>query len=116
MHALERKARGPGQPAERVSVNFVPSLFTVDFGGVAASASYTNSGLVGGFGLIFSGVGDQLFLGTAGAGGPFSNFDVSDLAGRLERVLVAMTGDPERRLSSLDVLDAGRARPAGGVG
>ena len=105
VHALERKARGPGQPAERVSVNFVPSLFTVDFGGVAASASYTNSGLVGGFGLIFSGVGDQLFLGTAGAGGPFSNFDVSDLAGRLERVLVTMTGDPERRLSSLDVLD-----------
>ena len=60
---------------------------------------------MGGFGLIFSGVGDQLFLGTAGAGGPFSNFDVSDLAGRLERVLVAMTGDPARRLSSLDVLD-----------
>ena len=107
VHALERKARGPGQPAERVSVNFVPSLFTLDFGGVAASASYTNSGLVGGFGLIFSGVGDQLFLGTAGAGGPFSNFDVSDLAGRLERVLVAMTADPARRLSSMDVLDAG---------
>ena len=107
VHALERKARGPGQRAERVSVNFVPSLFTLDFGGVAASASYTNSGLVGGFGLIFSGLGDQLFLGTAGAGGPFSNFDVSDLAARLERVLVAMTADPARRLSSMDVLDAG---------
>ena len=107
VHALERKARGPGQPAERVSVNFVPSLFTLDFGGVTASATYTNSGLVGGFGLIFSGVGDQLFLGTAGAGGPFSNFDVSDLAGRLERVLVAMTADPARRLSSMDLLDAG---------
>ena len=109
VHALERKAhpRGPGQPADRVSVNFIPSIFTLDFGGVAASASYTNSGLVGGFGLIFSGVGDQLFLSTAGAGGPFSNFDVSDLAGRLERVLVAMTADPTRRLSSMDVLDAG---------
>ena len=107
VHALERKARGPGQPAERVSVNFVPSLFTLDFGGVTASATYTNSGLVGGFGLIFSGVGDELFLGTAGAGGPFSNFDVSDLAGRLERVLVAMTADPARRLSSMDLLDAG---------
>ena len=67
----------------------------------------TNSGLVGGFGLIFSGVGDQLFLSTAGAGQPFSNFDVSDLAGRLQRVLVAMTADPARRLSSVDVLDAG---------
>ena len=66
---------------------------------------------MGGFGLIFSGLGDQLFLGTAGAGGPFSNFDVSDLAARLERVLAAMTADPARRLSSMDVLDAAeRAR------
>ena len=72
-----------------------------------ASASYTNPGLVGGFGLIFSGAGDQLFLSTAGAGRPFSNFDVSDLARRLERVLVAMTADPGRRLSSVDLLDAG---------
>ena len=70
-----------------------------------ASASYTNSGLVGGFELIFSGAGDQLFLSTAGAGQPFADFDVSDLTGRLERVLVAMTADPGRRLSSMDVLD-----------
>src|SRR5271166_2294635 len=116
VHALERKGRGPGQPAERVSVNFVPSLFTLDFGGVAASASYTNSGLVGGFGLIFSGLGDRLFLGTAGAGGPFSNFDVSDLAGRLERVLVAMAADPTRRLSSVDVLDEGERADLDGWG
>ena len=60
-----------------------------------------------GFGLIFSSDGDQLFLSTAGAGQPFSNFDVSDLAGRLQRVLVAMTADPTRRLSSMDVLDGG---------
>ena len=60
-----------------------------------------------GFGLIFSGAGDELFLSTAGAGRPFSNFDVSDLARRLERVLVAMTADPTRSLSSVDVLDAG---------
>ena len=60
-----------------------------------------------GFGLIFSGAGDELFLSTAGAGQPFSNFDVSDLARRLERVLVAMTADPTRSLSSVDVLDAG---------
>ena len=109
VHALERKAhpRGAGRPADRVSVNFLPSTFTLDFGGVAASASLTNFGLVGGFGLIFSGAGDELFLSTAGAGQPFSNFDVSDLARRLERVLVAMTADPTRSLSSVDVLDAG---------
>ena len=107
VHALERKARlrGAGRPADRVSINFIPTALTLDFGGVEASASYTNSGLVGGFGLIFSGAGDQLSLSTAGAGQPFSNFDVSDLAGRLERVLVAMTVDPTRRLSSMDVLD-----------
>ncbi|HTY34217.1 condensation domain-containing protein, partial [Mycobacterium sp.] len=110
VQALERKTHpraAPGQPVHRVSINFVPSLFALDFGGVAASASYTSSGLVGGFGLFFSGDADQLFLSTAGAGGPFSNFDVSDLAGRLQRVLAAMIANPWRRVSSIDVLDAG---------
>ncbi len=107
VQALERKAGGLGRPADRVSVNFLPSTFTVPFGAGTASASYTNLGPVGGFGLIFSSDGDQLFLSTAGAGGPFSNFDVSDLAGRLEQVLVAMTADPARRLSLVDLLDAG---------
>ena len=107
VHALERKAnpRGLEQPADRVSVNFMPSKMSIDFAGVAASASFTNPGQVGGFGLIFSGAGDQLFLSTAGAGGPFSNSDVSDLARRLGRVLAAMTADPGRLLSSMDVLD-----------
>ncbi|WP_155768644.1 non-ribosomal peptide synthetase, partial [Mycobacterium colombiense] len=109
VQALERKvhARGPGQSADRVSVNFLPSSFTLSFGGATASASYTNLGHRGGFGLVFSGEGDQLSLGTAGAGQLFSNSDVSDLAGRLQRVLVAMTADPGRRLSSVDVLNAG---------
>ncbi len=113
VQALERKAhsRGPGQPIDRVAVNFVPSVFTLDFGGAPASGSYTSSGLVGGFGLFFSGAGDELFFSTAGTGQPFSNFDVTDLARRLERVLVAMTADPMARLSSIDVLDEGeRAR------
>ncbi len=106
VHALERKAnRGSGQSAERVSVNFLPATFTLDFGGVAASASLVNGGVVGDFGLFFSGAGDQLFLSTVGAGQPFSNFDVFDLPGRLERVLAAMTADPTRSLSSVDVLD-----------
>jgi glycopeptidolipid biosynthesis protein len=107
VHALERKARGSGRIAERVNLNFIPAGFTLPFGGVTATASYTNSGQVGGFGLIFSSDGDDLFLSTAGAGGPLSNFDVADLAQRLERVLAAMTADPGRRLSSIDLLDAG---------
>ena len=109
VHALERKAysRGSEQAANRVSINFMPSKMTMDFAGVEASASFTNPGQVGEFGLIFSGAGDQLFLSTAGDEGPFANFDVADLARRLERVLVAMTADPGRRLSSMDLLDAG---------
>jgi amino acid adenylation domain-containing protein/non-ribosomal peptide synthase protein (TIGR01720 family) len=116
VHALERKMRGLGRPAERVNLNFIPAAFTLPFGGVTASASYTNSGQVGGFGLIFSSEGDELFLSTAGAGGPFSDFDVADLAGRLERVLVAMTADPTRRLLSVDVLDGGEQARLDGWG
>jgi amino acid adenylation domain-containing protein/non-ribosomal peptide synthase protein (TIGR01720 family) len=107
VHALERKARDSEQPANRVSINFMPSKMTMDFAGVEASASFTNPGQVGEFGLIFSGAGDQLFLSTAGDEGPFANFDVADLARRLERVLVAMTADPGRRLSSMALLDDG---------
>ena len=110
VHALERKAhpRGPGQSANRVNVNFIPSTFNLAFGGVAASASYTNPDPVGdGFGWFFLSSGDQLFLSTLGAGPPFSDFAVSDLTGRLQRVLVAMTADPGRRLSSVDLLDGG---------
>ncbi|HTX96819.1 MAG TPA: condensation domain-containing protein, partial [Mycobacterium sp.] len=101
VQALERKAR-LREPAQRVSVNFLPSIFTLDFGGLAASASYTNSGLAGGFGLFFSTVGDQLLFGTEGAGTPFANFGAAELAERLQRVLVAMTANPQRRLLSID--------------
>src|SRR5580693_4612199 len=113
VQALERKAHahGRGQPADRVSVDFFPTAFTLDFGGVAAAASMTNSGLVGGFGLVFSGSGEELFLSTLGGGHPLSNFDVADLAARLRRVLVAMAAHPMRRLSSVDLL--GGAERAG---
>ena len=109
VHVLEREGglRGLRQAANRVVVNFVPSRLTLSLGGAPATASYTTHGPVGLFGLNFLGFGDQLFLSTAGAGQPFSNFDVSDLAGRLERVLAAMTADPTRRLSSMDLLGAG---------
>ncbi|WP_428833592.1 amino acid adenylation domain-containing protein [Mycolicibacterium porcinum] len=113
VRALERKVnpRAAGQMANRVSVNFLPSTFTLDFGGAQASASLTNAGIVGGFGLIFSNSGDQLLLSTMGTGQPFSSFPVPDLAARLERVLTAMVVDPGGLLSSVDVLDsADRAR------
>ncbi|KUI42166.1 hypothetical protein AU197_06590 [Mycobacterium sp. IS-1590] len=106
VQSLERKARA-GWPVGRVAVDFFPTSFALDFGGVSASASMTNSGLVGSFGLVFSGAGDEVFLSTLGAGGqPFSNRDVCDLAERLQAVLAAMTADPSRRLSSIDVLDS----------
>jgi amino acid adenylation domain-containing protein/non-ribosomal peptide synthase protein (TIGR01720 family) len=105
VHALERRSGGSEQRADRVVIDFLPHAFSLDFGGVAATASMTNSGFVGGFGLIFSGTGDELFLSTLGAGQLFVNTDVSDLARRLERVLVAMTADPSRPVSSIDVLD-----------
>ncbi|MDQ1733667.1 MAG: hypothetical protein QOK10_3826, partial [Pseudonocardiales bacterium] len=105
VQALERKShhRGPGEVADRVVVDFLPSGFTVPLGGVAASASLI-SGFGRGFGLAFSGTGDELLLSTFGAGQPFATLDVADLAGQLERVLSAMTTDPRRRLSSVDLL------------
>ncbi|MGE0783502.1 amino acid adenylation domain-containing protein, partial [Mycolicibacterium sp.] len=107
--ALERKTRSrdPGQPSDRVNVNFIPSVFTLDFGGVPAAASYTGSGQISGFGLFFSAVGDDLFLSTAGTGHPFAAMDLTDLAGRLDTLLAAMAADPGRRLSTLQVTSAG---------
>src|SRR5262249_21333179 len=95
-----------GERADRVVVDFLPSEFNVPFGGMAASASLI-SGLASGFGLVFSGAGDELLLSTLGAGQPFSGLDVGDLAGRLQRVLSAMTADPGRRLSTIDMLGGG---------
>ena len=109
VHAIENKARlrGSGQASNRVVVNFIPTTHMADLAGSAASATLTHSGLVDQFGLFFFRDDDQLFLSTAGAGQLFSNFDVRDLAERLERVLVAMTADPGRSLSSVDLLDGG---------
>ncbi|MDM4143247.1 condensation domain-containing protein, partial [Mycobacterium sp. FLAC0960] len=105
VHALERKVRGLTKSPERVSVNFIPSAFTLPFGGVTASASYTNSGQADGFGLIFTSDGDELFLSTAGRWAPWSGLDAPDLAELLQRLLIAMTADPTRRLRALDVVD-----------
>ncbi|PEG38132.1 non-ribosomal peptide synthetase, partial [Mycolicibacterium duvalii] len=106
---LERKANphSPGLLTDRVDVNFIPSVFTLDFGGLSGSASYTTSGQVAGFGMFFSATGDDLFLSTAGTGHALATLDVPDLALRLQRLMVAMTADPGRRLSAID--------PPGGV-
>ena len=98
---------GRWQAASQVSLNFIPSRLTLDFGGIPAEATYTNLGPVGQLGLYFLGSGDQLSLSAAGAGRTFSDSDVEELARRLEGILVAMAADPARLISSIDVLDTG---------
>ena len=90
VQALERKShlRDPGEVADRVVVDFLPSGFTAPFGGAEASASLI-SGFGRSFGLIFSGAGDELFLSTLGAAQSSSTLDVAGLARQLERVLAA---------------------------
>src|SRR5271168_2434696 len=113
VHILERKVhlRRPGQSAGRVGVNFLPSTTILPFAEVAAAASYTTVGRVDHVGLFFFNADGQLFLSTVGSGQPYTDFDASDLAQRLQRVLVAMTADPTRLLSSVELLDgAERAR------
>ena len=51
--------------------------------------------------------GRELGLGVEFATDVFDADRIEALIGRLERVLVAMTADPARRLSSVDVLDGG---------
>ena len=96
--------RDPRRAANRVVVNFILSRLTLDFGGSEATATFTTFGPVNHFGLFFLGFGNQHFLSTVGAGQPFASFDAADLAGRVERLLAAMADDPERSLSSMDVL------------
>ncbi|RAV13514.1 non-ribosomal peptide synthetase [Mycolicibacterium sp. GF69] len=107
VHGLERNslARGVGASTSRVSINFLPASFSLDFGGVPASASLTNAGRMGGFGFIFSGAGEELSLSTTGGAHPLSSVDVADLATQLEQVLSAMLADPSRTLRSICVLD-----------
>ncbi|WP_239657423.1 non-ribosomal peptide synthetase [Mycobacterium riyadhense] len=100
-------SRRSGQTANRVVVNFIPSRLSLNLAGVPARASFATFGPVGHFGLYFLGAGDQLSLITAGSGRPFSGFDVTELAERLGRILMAMATDPGRRLSSIDLLDNG---------
>ncbi|WP_141681871.1 non-ribosomal peptide synthetase, partial [Mycobacterium malmoense] len=104
VHTLE--SDGLRQAANRVGINFIPMRLTLDLAGSPATATYTNHGPVGHFSLFFLGAGDQLFLSTAGPGQPFADFGVADLAARMQQVLEEMTADPERWLSSIDLLAA----------
>jgi amino acid adenylation domain-containing protein/non-ribosomal peptide synthase protein (TIGR01720 family) len=108
VHLLEGGdgVRGPRQTSNRVAVNFIPARLTLDLAGAPASVSYTNHGPMGHFGLFFIGSSDQLFLSTAGSGQPFADFGVANLAQRIRRVVTVMAADPDRTLSSLDLLGA----------
>ncbi len=94
---------GSGEVADRPVIDFLPSAFTVPFGGATASASLM-SGLGRGSGLMFTGAGDELLLSTFGTDPVSASVRVTEMAGHLERVLAAMTADPARRLSSVDPL------------
>jgi amino acid adenylation domain-containing protein/non-ribosomal peptide synthase protein (TIGR01720 family) len=107
VRALERKTnRGGARSApDRVGVNFVPSITALPFGDAPASGSVTRFGRVDYFGLFFVSAEGQISLHSVSSGQPFANLDVSDLAARLEQILVAMTADPAEALSSIDVVD-----------
>jgi len=118
VHELENKARlrNAAQMSNRAIINFIPTAHLANLTGATATATLTHTNLVDQFGLDFFRDDDRLFLstqpnattsGTAGAGQWLSDCDVRDLVKRLERVLVAMTDDPTRRLSSVDLLDEG---------
>ncbi|AFP36872.1 non-ribosomal peptide synthetase [Mycolicibacterium smegmatis] len=96
--------RGPRQASNRLAVNFIPSRLTLDFAGAEATASYTNHGPMGHFGLFFIGAGEELFLSTAGAGQPFANFEVPELAERLGAIVAAMAADPAMPLAAVRLL------------
>ena len=91
--------------SNRVVLNFVPARLSFDFAGLKGIATYTSYGPEGYFAFNFLGVGEEQIVSTAGAGRPFSSFDSADLAGRLQRVLAAMTDDPNRSLSSMNVIN-----------
>ncbi|BBY09843.1 hypothetical protein MMARJ_05830 [Mycobacterium marseillense] len=120
VHVLENKHLRGSTTSNRIILNFIPTTNLANIAGATVSGTLTHTNLVDQLGLDFFSDHDRLFLGmqpgatTSGFGGAgqwLSGCDVRDLIGRLERVLVAMTADPTRQLSSVDVLGAGeRAR------
>ncbi|MCZ8381755.1 amino acid adenylation domain-containing protein, partial [Mycobacterium sp. CPCC 205372] len=115
VHALERRSRsgGTGRPPARVGVNFLPVLSKLSFGGAPATASFTNTGPVGGFGLVFVTAGDEIFLSTEGAGLPIPGLGAEDTARRLSGILAQMVADPGQPVSFVNVLDPAEEARAG---
>ena len=105
VHQLVEGESSLRNSTNRVGINFIPSRLALELGGAPATATYTANGPVGHFALFFIGMGDQLFLSTAGAGQPYSSFEVSYLAARLQQMLRDMTANPGRPISSIGVLD-----------
>ncbi|OMC52181.1 hypothetical protein A5747_22165 [Mycobacterium sp. IS-836] len=113
VHAMENAAHfhAFGQASNRVGLNFIPTTHLTDLAGSAVTATLTHDGLGDQFRLVFFRDEEKLFLSTPGTGQLFANCDIGELAKRLERVFTAMTADPTRPLSSIDLLDeAERAR------
>ena len=117
VHAIESRTglRGSGQASNRAVVNFIPISLKGHFGDAATTGTLTHAGPVE-FGLVLFRDDDRLFLSTVGDGRYFPNCDVPELARLLERVLGAMFADPERSLSSVDVLDEGERARLDGLG
>ncbi|WP_082994496.1 non-ribosomal peptide synthetase [Mycobacterium sp. 1245801.1] len=126
VHLIEnRRLRGSAQRSNRIILNFIPTTNLANIAGATVSGTLTHTNLVDQLGLDFFSDHDRLFLGmqpgatTGGFGGAgqwLSDCDVRDLIDRLERVLVAMTADPARPLSSVDVLGAGEHARLGEIG
>ncbi|WP_156662515.1 non-ribosomal peptide synthetase, partial [Mycobacterium sp. 1274761.0] len=108
VQTLQSRARiaGSGQPSNRVVVNIIPAAHTGYFGSALVTGTLTNAGFGGQSGLVFFRDGDELSLSTLGAGQPpFGRLEATDLAARFERLLSAMSANPRRLLSSIDVVD-----------
>ncbi|WP_286174749.1 AMP-binding protein, partial [Mycobacterium sp. DL99] len=117
VRAIENKAhlRGSAQAPNRVILNFIPTTHLANIAGATATGTLTHTNLVDQFGLDFFIDDDRLFLGaqpsettsgSAGAGQWLSDCGARDLVQRLERVLVGLTADPTRLLSSVNLLGA----------
>ena len=110
VHAIESRTDLRGSASNRPVINFIPISLKGLFGDAATTGTLTHAGPVE-YGLVLFRDDEKLFLSTVGDGQFFQNCDVSELTELLERVLVAITADPGRSLSSIPVLDEGeRAR------
>lgn len=97
----------------RLSVNYIPSTITRCFGDAPARAVPTAFG-PNDIGLVFLRNGDDLLVNKIGAGHPLVRFRPWELARLLDKVMLALSDNPERLLSSLELLDgAQRARVDG---